>query len=355
MSARKAAWCTLAAAVVFWTAPARSGPWLPAPGEHYSALQAGFYSANSFHGADGNRVPFAFGVTEERRSVLSYSEIGWKKTASVILGIPVESVTRTSTEGVVNRTDTGVSDLALGLKFKMADGPSAAALEVTWYPPAGYNRKYLLPDYMLDYADATECAGLTGADSINCVRQMAPPRLGAGEQELAGTIHWGMPITRFGGFVQASSGYLHRSELAGQALLNADLGFWLGQSFLVAGRYRGAIDVGHGKTPADEIEEHLAGPVLLFRLDEGMDVFYTSLHTAAARNAIHADRFYVGVSFRKTALGELQGYLGGPKAPKPKELKAPKPPKEPRAEKPKAQKPPKEKKAKPPKAETPKS
>ena len=117
----------------------------------------------------------------------------------------------------------------------------------------------------------------------------------------------------------------------------------------------GAIEVGHGKTPADEIEEHLAGPVLLFRLDEGMDVFYTSLHTAAARNAIHADRFYVGVSFRKTALGELQGYLGGPKAPKPKELKAPKPPKEPRAEKPKAQKPPKEKKAKPPKAETPKS
>jgi len=279
-------------------------------------------------------------VTEERRSALSYSEFGWKKSASVIVGIPVESVTRYSTAGVVNRTDTGVSDLALGLKFKMSEGPAVAALELTWNPPAGYNRKYLLTDDALAYADATECAGLTGADSINCVRQMAPPRLGAGEQEVAAAIHWGMPVTRFGGFVQASSGYLHRGELAGQALLTADLGFWVGRSLLVAGRYRGAIDVGHGKTPADEIEEHLAGPVVLFRLDEGMDVFYTSLHTALARNAIHADRFYLGVAFRKTALGELKGYLGGPKAPKAKE---------PKAETPKAKKPPKAKEQ--PKAE----
>ena len=42
---------------------------------------------------------------------------------------------------------------------------------------------------------------------------------------------------------------------------------------------------------------------------------FTSLHTAIARNALHADRFYVGVAFKKTELDRLQGYLGGTKQP----------------------------------------
>ena len=84
---------------------------------------------------------------------------------------------------------------------------------------------------------------------------------------------------------------------------------------LIAGRYRGAIDVGRGATTADDVEEHLAGPVVLYRLDDGMDVFYSSLHTAIARNALHADRFYVGVAFKKTEFDRLQGYLGGTRKP----------------------------------------
>jgi hypothetical protein len=201
------------------------------------------------------------------------------------------------------------------MRIKMAEGRTAAALELTWYPPAGYNRKYLLSADTVAFADAGECAGLTGADSINCVRQMAPPRLGSGEQELSAAIHWGTGIPKFNGFVQVSQGYRYRGQLAGQALLTADLGFWVGHSLLLAGRYRGAIDVGRGDTRADDVEEHLAGPVVIYRLDDGMDVFFSSMHTAIARNALHADRFYVGVAFKKTDLDRLQGYLGGTKQP----------------------------------------
>ena len=315
MSARNAARCVLAAACCCWTAPAAGGPWLPAPGEFHSVFQAGFFSADSYHDLESHRTPLAFGGVEERRSFLTYSEIGWKPNASIVLGIPVESVTRRSGGGDVNRTETGVSDVQLGMRIKMAGGATAAALEITWYAPAGYNRQYLLTAGALAYADAGECAGLTGADSINCVRQMAPPRLGSGEQELAAQIHWGTSIRRWNGFLQLSQGYRHRGQLAGQALFSADLGFWLGRSVLVAGRYRGAIDVGRGATSADDVEEHLAGPVLIYRLDDGMDVFFSSLHTAIARNALHADRFYVGVAFKKTELDRLQGYLGGTRQP----------------------------------------
>ena len=320
MSQRNATWYALVvlAALAFLgprSAAAQGGPWLPAPGEFYSGFQTGFYSADTYHDARSHRANLAFGGVEERRSLLSYNEIGWKKSASVVVGIPVVSVTRLSAGREVNRTDTGISDIELGLRLKMAEGASAAALELSWYAPAGYNRKYLLSSDTLAYADASECAGLTGADSINCARQLAPPRLGSGEQEFAAVIHWGMSVKKWNGFVQLSNGYRHRGQLAGQALLTADLGFWLGSSVLVAGRYRGAIDVGRGPTLADDVEEHLAGPVILFRLDDEVDVFASSLHTAIARNAIHADRFYVGVAFKNTGLDRLQGYLGGTRRP----------------------------------------
>ena len=315
MSPRNATWFVLAAAVCSWAAPARGGPWLPAPGEYYSSLQAGFFSADTYHDLQSHRAFLAFGGVEEQRSLLSYNEFGWKKGTSAIVGIPLESVTRRSSGLEVNRTDTGISDLQLGLRFKMAEGATAAALEVSWYPPAGYNRKYLLSADTLAYADATECSGLSGADSIECVRQLAPPRLGSGEQELSAAIHWGMPLRAWNGFLQLSNGYRYRGDLAGQALFSADLGFWLRPSLLVAGRYLGAIDVGRGATRADDVEEHLAGPVVIYRLDDGLDVFASSLHTAIARNAIHADRFFVGVAFRKTGLDRLQGYLGGARKP----------------------------------------
>jgi len=317
MRARNATWSFLAAAAVFsGSAPAWGGPWLPAPGEYYSELQAGLFSADTYHDARSHRAVLALGGVEEARSLRSYNEIGWKKGASVILGIPAASVTRRSGRGEVSRTETGLADIQLGLRIRMAEGASAAALEFNYFAPAGYTRKYLLTSSQIAWADTTLCRGLDEADSANCVRQVAAPRLGSGQQELTAAIHWGMAIKGWNGFVQLSHGYRHRGkELAAQALLSADLGFWLRPSLLVAGRYLGAIDVGRGLTRADDVEEHLAGPVVLYRLDEHMDVFASSLHTAIARNALHADRFFVGVAFKQTGLSPLQGYLGGTRRP----------------------------------------
>lgn len=315
MMSRNATWSILVAMLCCSSARAQGGPWLPAPGDFQSTFQGGFFSADTYHDAHGNRALLTLGGFEERRSLMAINEIGWKKGASVIVGIPVESATRRTAFGELSRTETGISDLRLGLRIKMAEGATATALDLTWKAPAGYNRKYQLSPDLLAYADATVCAGLTGADSVNCVRQLAPPHLGSGEQEVAAAIHWGTTIKRFNGFLQVSHGYRNRGDLAAQALFSADLGFWIGPSLLVAGRYVGTVDVGSGATRADEIEEHLAGPVLIYRLDDTMDVFASSLHTAAARNAIHGDRIFVGVSFKKTGLDRLQGYLGGTKKP----------------------------------------
>jgi hypothetical protein len=323
MTARNATWavlvaalgCLLAAPLCCPPAEAQGGPWLPAPGEFYSAFEAGFFSTDSYHRNDGEQVRLAFGGLLERRSLLSYNEIGWKKGASVILGIPVESVTRRSLLGEVNRTETGLSDLQLGLRFKVSEGASATALQLAWSAPAGYNRDYQISPAYLAYATATECQGLTGADSVNCVRQLAAPHLGSGEQEVSAVIHWGTALKRWNGFLEVSHGYRNRGILAAQALFSADLGFWIGPSLMVAGRYTGALDVGRGSTRGDDVDEHMAGPVVIYRLDDTMDVFASSLHTAVARNAFHTDRYFVGVAFKKTGLDRLQGYLGGTRKP----------------------------------------
>jgi hypothetical protein len=318
MSARNAIRSVLIAAAISaaWSPIASSGPWLPAPGEHYTDFRAGYFSAGDFHGSDGHRRYFARGGVQEQRSLLAYNELGWKKNASVILGIPAASVTRRSADGLLDRTSTGLSDLQLGLRIKMADGPTALALELSLLAPMGYDRRVLLSPAEIRRADTTVARGLTGVDSSNAVRQVAPPRLGAGQQEVSATIQWGAPLPRLNGFIQLAHGFRHRGrEFGGQAVFSADLGFWLGPSVLAAGRYLGSIDVGHAPDRADEVEEHLAGPVLLYRVDDRLDVYFASLHTAAARNAVHADRFYVGMSFRQTALNRLQGYLGGTRRP----------------------------------------
>jgi len=137
MSARKATWSVLAAAAFCsGSAPAWSGPWIPAPGEYYSEFQAGVCSADTYHDSRSNRVGLTLGGVEEARTLLSYNEIGWKKGASVIFAIPAASVTRRSGLGEVSRTETGLTDIQLGLRIKMADGASAAALEFDYFAPA---------------------------------------------------------------------------------------------------------------------------------------------------------------------------------------------------------------------------
>jgi hypothetical protein len=202
------------------------------------------------------------------------------------------------------------------MRFQLAGGSMPLALQVVWVAPAGYDHRVRLTADSIAGLMARTGRGLTDGDSAQFIRQQAPPSLGYGQQEMTATVQWGTEIRRLNGFLEMSHGYCYRGpKIAGQALLGANLGLWLWPKVLVAGRYQGAITVGRGETRADEIEEHLAGPVMIYRVDDHLDVFAGSLHTATARNVLHADRYYVGVALKQTGLDRLQGFLGGTKHP----------------------------------------
>ena len=64
-----------------------------------------------------------------------------------------------------------------------------------------------------------------------------------------------------------------------------------------------------------ETTQHLAGPVLLFRVDDGLDMMAGSWSTASGKNVLHYVQIYLGVSFRQTKLNRLQGFSGTTQAP----------------------------------------
>jgi hypothetical protein len=65
--------------------------------------------------------------------------------------------------------------------------------------------------------------------------------------------------------------------------------------------------------PAQNIQ--LLGPVLVWRVDDRLDLVAGSWSTAMAKNALHYDQVYVALAFKQTKLNRLQGFLGGTKAP----------------------------------------
>jgi len=70
-----------------------------------------------------------------------------------------------------------------------------------------------------------------------------------------------------------------------------------------------------GDNPTRDSDLHRVGPLVLYRVDDRMDMFVATLHTASATNAIHTDAIYVGMSFKQTKLDRLQGFLGTMKQP----------------------------------------
>jgi hypothetical protein len=318
MSARHALPTVLiAAAAAVSSAPAaHCGPWLPAPGHYYSEVRGDYLSASDFNDRLGKERPLAGGGLAQRRALVSYSEFGWKKRIAVILGIPATSVTRRTADGRLNSTSTGLGDLQIGMRFKLSEGPAALAFQVDWGAPAGYDHNVRLTSAEIARLDATTARGLTDGDSAAAVRQQAPASLGLGQQQVTAVALWGTGIEKLNGFLELSHGYRYLGPRnAGQALFGANLGFWVRPKVLLAGRYLGALAVGKGETRADEIEEHLAGPVVVYRIDENMDVFAGTMHPTTARNALRADRYYVGVALKQTGLTRLQGFLGGTRRP----------------------------------------
>lgn len=282
--------------------PAAAGPWGLARGEWYANLEAGTFTANSFHPADGGRADS--GLIVEERAIRTLVEVGWKKRASLVFGLPVMSVTRRDAR--VQGTATGFQDVLVGVRYNLKNGASAAAVEIDWNGPSGYNRHL---------------------DTLGI-------RLGDGLQELSAQLQLGTAIGKRG-FVEGSIGYGYRYlsigkrekgpfvagdphpgkfQWADRLHTTADVGIWLGRSVLAGGRYRGLMTLSNGVL-MPETDVHLAGAVLLYRLDDRLDMFAGSWSTARGKNTLHFDQVYLGFAFHRTKLNRLQGFLGGSQAP----------------------------------------
>lgn len=314
MSARLR-WFVLSIVMSSLTAGSRvqAGAWTLAPGEFYTELRGGWFSADTYHLPDGGRHFLRGGGLWEERSLTSYSEFGWKPKLNFIFGIPLVSVSRRPDPDRRELfTQTGLGDAQIGLRYRILNGRSAAAFQLDWKAPLSYDRSGYL-----SHADSVAAGDSTGTGAsldANAARQLGSPVLGDGQQDITFSLRYGSALTD-NGYFELAGGYKYRFEKPkDQIVLGANVGYWVTKSLLLAGRYQGEM-ASEGDRPTDEPDEHRVGPWLVYRIDDHMDLFAGSLSTLSANNTLHTDEIQVGFAFRQTKLNRLQGYLGGLAAP----------------------------------------
>ena len=312
----------LAALASLVPALAFAGPWLPARGEYYSELQAGSLSSHTFYDAVGTRYFFPLDDRIQSRSINFYNEMGWKKWASLVIAAPIRSTTRRTANFAYSNTETGLGDLNLGVRFKLRSTAPAAALQLVWSAPLGYETRtdsLVGPaptrDSVLSYAPRS-VVGLSSA-------------LGTGRQSLTARLELGTELKRLDGFVELAGGYRLRSDpYQDQLVASARAGRWFGSSLLVLGHYDGELSSGqqesliNGRVPLVslgrvktefnfvETTEHVVGPEIRYRVDDRLDVYLGSNHSMSGKNSLHRDEYYVGMAFRQSKHNRLQGLLG---------------------------------------------
>jgi hypothetical protein len=269
-----------------------SGPWSLAPGEYYVDIAGTSFQTSSGYDADGKRV--SLGRTTEQRSFRSYMELGWKKNWNVQLSIPY--VTQSERPfGGAGVSATGLEDFGVGLRYRLANGPGAAALQFYWETPAGYNHAL-------------------------------SPSLGDGLQKLSATVQLGNALGKHA-FWQLGGGYRYQylglTGLKDQVMRKPAL--WKWPEHMVA---NGALAVTMGNVQAaglfaTDVSSYLpnqesskvtsvaAGTRLTYRTDGRLDVFAGSWHTPSGRNALALNQYYAGIAWKSTKLTRLQGFLGG--------------------------------------------
>lgn len=306
----------LAAALALTPTPGSADAWVPAPKEFANEVRFSVFSARDFHGADGGRRALAGGGNTEERQLTSWNEYGWGKNTSAVIAIPLVSATRTFSDGS-SFTTTGAGDLYLGLRHRLAGGArSVLSIEAGWKAPLGYDGVVRRTRAALAADDTTVARDLVPADSANAVRQLAPPRLGQGQQDVQGLLLFGLTMPGWRSFFEAAAGYRYRfDDPSDQILLGGDLGLWITDRLLLSGHYAGTIALNEDDLDADGYQEQLVGPRLTVRVDDGLDMFAGSMHTPGAENAPHKDLFYVGFTMKQTGLDRFQGFLGGTKKP----------------------------------------
>jgi hypothetical protein len=284
--------------------PAQAGPWLPAPGEYYTELRGGLFSADTYRNDTGDRL--SLGGEWEERSLLGTVELGWKKNLSVVIAAPFISATRQDRVGDTTSTSAGLEDLRFGLRLGLHQGPTALAAEFDWQAPLGYGRESSL------FARSPRGDGL---QQLSLSLLLGRPIAERGFLQLGTGLGFRyLSITRKGAAASAAGPNAAADMWSTPFLASADLGLWLTPSLLLGARYSGLVTLSHGEL-SPERTLHLAGPALVWRVDDRLDLTAGSWSTAMARNTLHYDQVYVALTFKQTKLNRLQGFLGGTKAP----------------------------------------
>jgi hypothetical protein len=275
----------LAMSVPLAPAVARGDAWVPQPGDYYSEFRVTHLSSDEFFDSTGTHLLNAGAATLEGRELVSYNEIGWKKHASLVFGLPGRSITLRSGPLGGTRTVTGLSDLTLGVRFPLIRGATALSVQAAWEAPLGYEHR-------------------------------KTPSLGAGQQNVEGHLSFGTPLGALG-FLELTGGYRYRfEEPLDEIRASADVGFWIGSAFLIEGLYDGVLSAGsQGPTTGPEIRAHRASSRLTYRLDDRLDVFAGGGLTVAGKNVQKSNEFFAGLAFKKSRFSRLQGYLGGTRRP----------------------------------------
>ncbi len=278
-----------------------AGPWSLAPGEYYAELSGSSFATESMFNDDSKRVLLDGRVSQ--RSFRSSVDLGWTPHWSAQLSLPfVSNVVRGTIPGD-ELESSGLEDFALGLRYKLWSGASAAAVQLRWETPAGYNTHLPLP-----IGD--------GLQKLSASLQLGGPAGHMGFWELGGGYRYDFrSIARQSGSLATdpTAPVPGDRDWSDHVTVNAAYGLWLGPRFMVAGLYGADFPIQTGR--GYEWSAQAAGPRFTYRVDERLDAFGGSWHTPAGRNVPHLDQYYAGVAWKLTKLNRLQGFLGSDKRP----------------------------------------
>jgi hypothetical protein len=315
---RTVAAAALALATLTLATHAGASPWVLKPGEFYSELTGGMFAANTFFDNDRERPPLNGKLDE--RELTSFTELGWKKKASVWIGVPFVNRGFTRFSGGTS-TSTGLGDLDLGVRFRLKGGNLPASLAFGWTTSLGANRKLFpgtdgdggtnpasYPPYSPSNASDTSLYFNQGLQSLRVGLDFGGRAWKHAFWNAGG--EWRYRYLEFG----STGGSSHNARFLGG---NAELGWWVHKNLLVTGLFQGewvsSQSANYDQNLSVDLQPSrvLAGPRFTWRVDDRMDVFAGSWHVARGQNVIHYDQYYFGIAWRQSSLSKYAGAYGG--------------------------------------------
>ncbi len=130
-------WFTILICGLFWAGSAEGAAWSQKEGHYYAKVSGIFYSADELFDGGGNRHSNPLNETFNSAQAFVYVEYGLRDRLTVI---GATSGGRLKSKiGQTSLSTSALSDLDIGAKFQLTDGPVVIAPYVKFKVPTGYN------------------------------------------------------------------------------------------------------------------------------------------------------------------------------------------------------------------------